>query len=376
MEKYRPSIYCDLGFLESILSRPENSSDLDNKYLNNSEFTTRIRNLLLSTSVKLFLNITPEEYNEMQDNINKKRLKAAKKNKKPDFSQLEKIMYELRLKQNECGGYHLKLNSNKIQFDDTLLQDNYMNAMFFSCEPKEICEQAMKDYGIIVICKETIEDFSYLLFDQGAAIKKTEYSDWSKCLFSNHEPIPCNSLIIVDNYILNDNLKLEENLIPFFNAILPKELKSSVIFDITIFARLEKDNAKDTCPFEIEPKMKKVKEILKEVREKINFNLTILKCAKGEFHDRSIASANLCIGCGGGFDLFKDGKSQKTTTIYAFNPFFIMHNNWSKKAYSDLLNEASTVFKKSQVGELPKTQYIANYIYGVKNNRLLEQIID
>ena len=372
MERYRQTIYCDIEFLKSLLSKQDaESSSLDFSYNGYNEITANIRNLILSSDVILYMNMTHEDYDKILSEINKKRLKAAKKGKILELTSFERLMFDIEMRQRNNVS-HLHVNSNKVQFDDTLLQGNYLNAIFFSCEPKETCEKAMKDYGVLVVCPETIKEFQYLIFDQGAAIRKTEESNWEQCLSCKNAPIPCNSLIVIDNYVLNDSEKMEENLIPLLDAILPKELKKSVTFQLTIFATLKKDNGTE---FDINGRYIKIKEILEKIRPGMPFSLSILKRKKDTFHDRSIASNNLFIGCGGGFDLFKYGRSQKTTTVFAFHPFFYMHSKWSRKAYSDLLNDASDVFKCANTLDNLDMQYkITNFVYGTKQNRLLDQI--
>lgn len=378
MEQYRQTIYCDLDFLKSIISKQETeSSSLDNSFYGDIEFATIIHNLIFSSKdknvkkIKFYLNVSHDEYSSLLSNIDKKRLKAARKDKEPNLTPFEKQLLSME-QQRQAGILHLHINPQKIVFDNTLLQDNYLNAIFFSCESKETCQQAIKDYGVIIVSTETLNDFQYLLSDHGAAIKKSDESDWRKCLSGEESTvIPCNSLIIVDNYILNDCM--EENLTPLLDAILPKSLKPFVIFELTVFAMLKTDRgSNDYC---IKRRFEEIMEILGKIRPNINFSLSILKCKGSTFHDRSIASGNLFIGCGGGFNLFKNGKSQKTTTVCAFHPFFHIHNNWAHKAYSDLLNEASYVFKNASVLEdLDKQYCISNYIFGKKENRLLDQI--
>ena len=372
MERYRQTIYCDLDFLKSLLSKQDaESSSLDASYNDENEITVSMRNLILSSDVKLYLNISQEEYNKIQSEISKKRLKAAKKGRELELTSFERLMLDMEMRQQNNAS-HLHLNSKKVIFNDTLLHGNYLNALFFSCEPKETCEKAMEEYGVLVICSETIEDFQYLIFDHGAAIRKLEESDWEKCISGENATIPCNSLIVVDNYVLNDGSKIEENLTPLLDSILPKNLKKSVTFELTIFATLKKDNGTE---FDINGRYIKIKEILEKIRPGMSFSLSILKCPKDEFHDRNIASNNLLIGCGGGFDLFNNGRSQKTTTVFAFHPFFYMHSKWSRKAYSDLLNDASEVFKRANTLDNLDMQYrMTNFIYGVKQNRLLDQI--
>lgn len=373
MERYRQTIYCDLGFLKSLLSRlDENSSGLDVSLNEENEIIVNMRNLILSPDVKLYMNMSREEYDKIQTEIYKKRLKAAKKGKIFELTSFERLMCDLEMRQQNNVS-HLHINTQKVHYDDSLLQGNFLNAIFFSCESKETCEKAMKDYGILVVSSETIEDFQYLLFDQGVAIRKSEESDWEKCLSSENAPIPCNSLIIIDNYILNDSDKMKENLIPLLDSILPKSLKKSVSFQLTIFATLKNDKGVD---YEINGRYTKIMDILEKVRPGMLFSLSILKCKKDTFHDRSIASNNLFIGCGGGFDLFKNGRSQKTTTVFAFHPFFYMHSKWSRKAYSDLLNDASIVFKMATTLDNLDMQYrCSNYVFGVKQNRLMDQIV-
>ncbi len=373
MERYRQTIYCDLGFLKSLLSRlDENSSGLDVSLNEENEIIVNMRNLILSPDVKLYMNMSREEYDKIQTEIYKKRLKAAKKGKIFELTSFERLMCDLEMRQQNNVS-HLHINTQKVHYDDSLLQGNFLNAIFFSCESKETCEKAMKDYGILVVSSETIEDFQYLLFDQGVAIRKSEESDWEKCLSSENASIPCNSLIIIDNYILNDSDKMKENLIPLLDSILPKSLKKSVSFQLTIFATLKNDKGVD---YEINGRYTKIMDILEKVRPGMLFSLSILKCKKDTFHDRSIASNNLFIGCGGGFDLFKNGRSQKTTTVFAFHPFFYMHSKWSRKAYSDLLNDASIVFKMATTLDNLDMQYrCSNYVFGVKQNRLMDQIV-
>lgn len=371
MERYRQTIYCDFDFLKLVLSKHEETSGLDNLFYEETEMISSIRNLILSSDVKLHLN--KQEYDKTLSDINRKRVKAAKRSEKPDLSAFEKLLLDIDIKQQN-NELHLKKESKRIQFDDSLLPSEYLNAIFFSCESQGVCEQAMRDYGIIVICAETIKkDFRYLMFDHGAALRKDEETNWGNSISVRNDINPCNSLIIIDNYLLNDGDLLKENLTSLLDVILPKKLKESVRFDLTIFAKLENGN---NVPLDVEGRFNKVMEILHEIRPQMEFSLSILKCSKDKFHDRNIASVNLYVSSGYGFSLFKNGMSQKTTTVNAFHPFFYMHSLWARKAYSDLLNEASVVYRDASILEDVAQQYrIKNYIFGTKKNRLLDQII-
>lgn len=373
METYRQTIYCDLGFLEAIYSKQDsNMSCLDNSSYIDEELAANVRELLFSNDVKLYLNISQNDYDEILKSIEKKRKNAYKKGKEPDLTTFEKNMLDIDIKRQD-GQLHLHVNEAKVKFDETLNQDKFLNAMLFSCESKEACSIAMAEYGIIVICVENINDFKHLLFDHGVALHRKEEANWKKCLSKVGITLPCNSLIVVDNYLLNDTDSIDENLTQIFDALLPKCLNKSLTFQVTLFATLCNDRG---IPFDSKSRFKKVSETLTRLRPDINFTLSIIKCSKDKFHDRTIATNNLYIGCGGGFDLFKRGKAQKTTTVCAFHPFLYTHSSWSRKAYSDLLNDACRVFNETSSFDETKSMNdsFPNFSIGEKQNRLLNQI--
>lgn len=370
METYRQTIYCDLGFLEAILSKQDNEmSCLDNSHYIDEEIAASVRELLLSSDVKLHLNMSQEEFDKIDSSINKKRLKAAKKGLEPDLTSLERIILVLQFNQKE-GQSHLHLNSLKFQFGETPLDEKYLNAIFFTNESREVCAKVMEQNGILAICLDNLSDFKYLFYDNGAALQHHERSDWKQCLLEKHNIIPCNSLIIVDNYILNEPEKIDSNLPLLLDSLIPNKLDDSLFFHLTIFALLCSETGSRT--FNIKSRWTQVSEILKRLRPDMNFSFSVIKCSKGVFHDRNIVSSNLFIGCGAGFDLFKDGKSGKATTICAFHPTLYAHSCWSKKAYSVLLDMASHEYKRST--EYNETIELKCVYFGDKQNRLLDLI--
>lgn len=372
METYRQTIYCDLGFLEAILSKQDSEmSCLDNSSYIDEELAANVRELLFSNDVKLNLNVSQDEYDDILKGIEKKRKNAYKKGRVPELTPFEKQMLDIDIKRQD-GSLHLHVNASKVQLDESLNQDKFLNAMFLSCESKGACTKAMEDYGIIVICIENINDFKPLLFDHGVALHRKEDADWKKCLSKEEITIPCNSLVIIDNYMLNDSASIDENITQIFDALLPKRLNSSLTFQLTLFATLTNDRG---ISYNSKGRFKQITDILQQLRPNINFSVCIVKCSKDKFHDRTIATNNLYICCGGGFDLFKRGKAQKTTTVCAFHPFLYTHSKWSRKAYSDLLNDACKVFKETlPFDETTMQDSFPNFIVGEKQNRLLSQI--
>lgn len=368
MERYRKTIYCDWEFIIKLLSKQEEeTSCLDNSFNIDNEVATNIQQLLLCSDVKLYLNVSSNFFYDLLDAIEKKRKSALKKGRDPQLSTIEKFVIDIALKQQN-NVLHLHFNATKVQFNDSIIDTNKLNALFFSCESKEVCAKAMKEFGIIVFCAENINDFKYLTFDQGVAIQKTEISNWSQCL-GGHDIVPCNSLVIVDNYILNDADSIDENLPKIFNALIPISLNRLMPFHVTIFATLCNDRG---INYNSETRLAKIKNILNEIRPDITFEVSIIKCSKDKFHDRTIITNNLYISCGGGFDLYKNGKSKKTTTVSVFHPFLNTHIKWSKKAYSNVLIDVSKVFNSTSVFDAEKmTDAFPCFAVGNKNNRLI-----
>lgn len=363
MERYRKTIYCDWDFLESYISMlGEETPGVDMPFCEKSEVPHCVRELLLSSDVKLFINASREKYDEKLKNIEKKRKNAAKKGREVVLTQFEKLLHHIDLKQQN-NLLHVHFNSLDIDYETLSQQKEFLNAMFFTSSPKKVCQKAMDDYGVIVICTENINDFKHLLYGSGTAIRKHETNNWSSCLFLE-KPVPCNSLIIVDNYILSKTDLIKENLMDILDALIPFRLSSIIDFQITIFTS-SLNNAKD--------RLQNIIDMLKVLRPEINFSVAIIKSSSDNFHDRNIISNNILISCGGGFDLFKWGESQKTTTVSLHNPFITSTEQWSRKAYSDILNDAVKVYKTSpKYGENNIGDTYPNFLLGNNKNRLID----
>ena len=365
MERYRKNVYCDWEFLESLMSKLGDYPNLDNSFLGNNEVAICIKELLLSSDVKLYLNVSEAFYDSFLSEIDKK----CQKGSELQLSAFEKLVYDINFKQQN-NELHLHYNESKVHFNDSILEDKYLNSIFFSSESKEICNKAMEEYGIIVINIENMNDFTQHVYDQGVALQKKEENSWKICL-DMQNLTPCNSLVVVDNYILNDTNSIDENLANLFDIFIPTQLNKSISFHLAIFTTLCNDRG---IPFNSKMRLEKIYDILSKIRPGLNFSLSIIKCSKDKFHDRIIITNNLYISCGGGFDLFKKGKSQKTTTVSFFNPFFNFHTKWSRKAYSNILNDTATVFNNTSLFDESKmNDSFPCFVVGEKQNRLLSQ---
>lgn len=362
--KYRKHIYCEIEFIKLCIEKldaPNASCSPEVLLLLNT-----IKNIVSGTCTKLYMNISREEVDKFSKDIYKRKLNAAKKGKQAELSSFEQFMYNLLWKQQN-GETQIRY-FDKIDFDCPDEID--LNAYYFTCKGSEQCRKAMSCYGVLVLNTENINDFGFVLKDNGGAVSKSPGNTW-KTLLEPIKKTPYNSLVIIDNYILNNTEEMVENLEGIFDALLPSNI--SVPFQITIFSKLGTEQNNNSC-LPSEPRMKKIKEMLSKY-DSYEIELCIIKCQG--FHDRVLLTNSMLIGCPGGFNLFKDGVSQKTTYFNATNPFLADVNiKWTTEAYSNYIADAAPVFQDVQEnGSNGITDSFPKFYLGEKKNRIIEGYI-
>lgn len=221
--------------------------------------------------------------------------------------------------------------------------------------------------------------------DTGPNIRKGESNTWKDLLHNAKVKHNCNSMMIVDDYIIkgdneNDMTKsCDENLFPILKSLLPEN--STIPFHLTIFTACEGKTRNDFETFknEQETNRKTKEEVVNNwKKEKYGFPIEVEmrnSCAvskddenggvknnnygnidyKRYFHDRQIITNHMWISCGGGFDLLN-----KLTHIEAFYPAIIYHIDHNSDFYWDLINQANyCLFETGQksVNRLLKYHY-------------------
>ena len=104
VERYRKTVYCELGFLQECFSDKVGEGHAPSSYV--SRFKASIKKLLTGPDIKLFLDITTEEFQTLVKNIEMK-LKFAKKGENAPLSDYEKLLREFAYKQNAEQAYTL-----------------------------------------------------------------------------------------------------------------------------------------------------------------------------------------------------------------------------------------------------------------------------
>jgi len=227
------------------------------------------------------------------------------------------------------------------------ITDAYLRSVFFSCMNYDNCKSIMEKYGIMIFNTDSIMTSDYLFKDCGMAVKKGDHSK-KHCWENLREHImhPCNSLIIVDNYVLSDTKKIDENLMSILDLLIPRK-KLDIPFHLSIYTFDMKNQAKNRY---IDLK-RKILNARKDWTED-NIKISVYKCGRDDFHDRAIITNNMWISCGGGFDLLSRGISSKTTTISICYPFIQTAVNWLDEAYSNVIDEAAKFAKKDDLKSL------------------------
>ena len=271
-------------------------------------------------------------------------------------------LYKRTSEGNNNGAHRWKYNSDmdfpsmEMCSASTLTEDMLSSiTMFLTTKDKIVCNRVMKKTGILAYNIDTILDSDFLFNDCGTSLPddKRQLNGWKSILDQKGINV-CNSIILIDNYLLQSNAnqnyasksvseKIDNNLIPILDALLPKKI--DVPFQITLFA-IEGSNPFDTLAQSLKDKIKSLR------GGDVKINLQICKCKK-EFHDRVLITNNIWISSGMGFDLFnaKGFHVNKPTSISILFPYIQSSVPWVEKAYADMLGYAKGVSKNIKYGD-------------------------
>lgn len=359
----RKDIYCELSFLLTCVSKLEGHSPSNFESNDEYEMWNAIYQTLYSSSIRLHLDLEKESFEKEINDIEKERKKAARKGRNYVMTLREQVLFDIEIKRQNQELHLILTEPNPLINSFHLESSQHYNGIYFTYADKDTCEKKMAEYGLLVLCPDNIKDYTHVLNDEGMAIHKDDFNGWDAIL--KKKILPCNAMLIVDNYILNDTKLAKENLTKIIEALEPQVQKMSIPFHVSIITSLRTDHEKD---LPVDPRWT----ILEDITKGKNIQISILKC-QAAFHDRSILTNNLFIGCGGGFDLFKDNHSSKTTTINIVCPFLNPHIKWALKGYSNVIEDAGGQYNKK---DLPSyggniSYCFPNFIVGGRDNRLL-----
>lgn len=230
-------------------------------------------------------------------------------------------------------------------------------------------------YGVIAVSSESIIKKEYLFKGDGFCLDKNHCYTLRYMTYKDKLRQPCNSLIIIDPYLLLDrevdsntnSVKfpgISNNLESLLDAILPQEL--DVDFHLTIISSLKKGKE------DVKKAYEQVKKCFKRVRNKLTFRLGFFYIAKGydykkeSFHSRHILANSFLVDSEDGLDLFggKGYITKNNPTVSIVFPWLLGNSRQDMTKYENWLRSV-----KKYVEESPDSLY-----YGTKENRLFNLV--
>lgn len=238
-------------------------------------------------------------------------------------------------------------------------------------EPYE-CAHIEKEYGVVALSADSLPQKDYLFRGDGFSLDKNHKYSQRYMTFKEKLQLPCNSLIIIDPYLLfkvdENNLVtfpgISNNLESLLNAILPQALK--VTFHITIISSLNQ-GTKD-----VKRAYEKIKKCFKRIRKNLKIEFGFFYIEKGfkrdieSFHSRHILANSFMVNSEDGLDLFNnEGKTTKNNpTISIVFPRLLGNNRQDMTKYENWIKSV-----KKHVEEATDCRYC-----GTKENRMFDLI--
>lgn len=235
------------------------------------------------------------------------------------------------------------------------------------------CQNIENNFGVLILNAKTATERRYLVKGDGFSLDKRLRYVQRYVTFKEKLSHPCNSLIIIDPYLLikPEITKEDETFYPgikynlesLLDSILPQRL--TVDFHLTIISCLDK-------PDEVKRVYEKIKKCIKRIRKELIVKLGLFYTGTGyyrkieSFHSRHILSNTFAIDSEDGLDLFNDnGYLTKNNPVISI--VFPRIYGDSRQDMTKYYNWISSV--KKYIEECSD-----NFIYGNKENRLLELV--
>lgn len=273
-------------------------------------------------------------------------------------------IFKYIMKRQQSGGCELRFDIKEDEFESNLRNSsinpfNPVVLIYQSSKQRKMenrCGQYIRNYGILAADQNDFYEKCNLVDDYGFAIKKSTICSWKKML--ERKTVYGNSLVIVDNYLLNDSNCFDLNLDPILNALLPEDL--NMVFNISFITQDPNSTLKS--------KTQTVEDLIKKIRPNLHFTVNFFVDVNKLFHDRVIISNYIWMQSGAGFDLFNfKSKAKHSTTVSIIYPFIQTYVPWAVDAYCNLLEDAKAIVKSAvNNGEVKQ-------FFGMdKENRLFE----
>lgn len=253
----------------------------------------------------------------------------------------------------------------KILADKPELTAEGLSAIYLTELDGKKCEQLAISYGIAAINSVDMPRKEYLFKGDGFMLKKSDTYDNRYLQFKSKIHYPCNSMILIDPYLLSKRENIENNLYYLLEVILP-EKRLDVPFQIAIFSMLGAKNNDAYDAKKGEAYYNDISNLIKAINKKLDFSLALYAIgASEEFHSRIIITNNIIFDAPDGFEVYNDnGQSTKNALFNIVFPRLVGDNRQDMSNYLRWIKIA----KKRSVKQMD------SQFWGVRDNRLFDLV--
>ncbi len=261
-------------------------------------------------------------------------------------------------------------NNNEI---DQISFSNFKNYNFVFISNPQTAQIISANFGIEHILSENIlNDWKKYYKTNTVVVPKQKIPNskfgWNKLSLPKHYS---NSLIVCDNYLLHNKIKMENNLFFILDLFLP-DSDLQIKFDLTIISSSFYNCYNESNKKYVKPTLSDIEVIYNEILNYIdihfsllNINLTLVSKKLSDYHDRHLYTNGFVFKSGNSFNYFdeNDYPILPSETSLDIQPFVADNNEKTIAAtYSPFLKSIKDILNNSKIFK------------GSKENRLLEKV--
>ena len=239
-----------------------------------------------------------------------------------DYENDELLFY---LFQNSVDGYGTDIEKyvpekfeDALDFNKEQTIEN-LCAVYLLDESTEKCKKYSSLLGVLCINTEMIKEHRYVRGEAVMYEKDEAYDKFEKCKIQFASP--CNSMVIIDPYILMKKRSIDLNLIPLLNISLPPDLENKenqkVEFHLSILSQTNKCYMGKNREINYKDIYDYVYEEIRKIRPKLKMKFSLIHInttgnGNGDFHSRHLLTNFMLVNSEDGFDFFENRKNEYT----------------------------------------------------------------
>lgn len=230
------------------------------------------------------------------------------------------------LLQNSADGYGTKIKKYAPELFQEALDvkvdhsTRNLCAVYLLDTDTQTCEALSSQLGILCLNTEMIKEHRFVRGDAVMYKKGEIYDRFDKC--KTQLASPCNSMILIDPYILFNKRNVELSLIPLLDKCLPKEPQNEndqkMVFHLSILSQTNECYiGKYKEKLHYEDIYKYVYDEIRKIRPKMKmlfslYHISTTGNGDGDFHSRHILTNCMLVNSEDGFDIFENRQDQFT----------------------------------------------------------------